>query len=129
MPQFKQHIATKNKAKKALLFLALLLSIFTFSGGISIAQQNTSFTQSEWVLPADGITKSAVGYSRITRSKHHKQYSFISQHIQFAIAIAGFNRAVATRQMQQSTSAVPKQQQFLQTHNHIPTATEPPHQA
>jgi hypothetical protein len=125
----KQHIALKNKAKKGLLFLALLLSIFTFSGGISIAQQNNYGAQSELVLPAIRLTKSTVSYPRITRSNHSKQYSFLSQRLQFAIAIAMFNHTVATRQTQQSISVPPKQRHFLQVCNHTPKATEPPHLA
>ena len=109
--------------------MALLLSTFTFSGGISIAQQNNYGAQSELVLPAIRLTKSTVSYPRITRSNHNKQYSFLSQRLQFAIAIAMYNHAVATRQMQQSIAVPPKQRHFLQVHNHTPKATEPPHLA
>lgn len=129
MPHNKQHIAIKNKGKKGLLFLALLLSIFTFSGVANIAQQNNTRTQSELVLPSTRLTKNTVSYTRIAGNRHNKQYLFLSQRLQFAIATAIFNQAVATRQIQQSTPAVPKQQPFLQIHNHIPKATEPPHQA
>jgi hypothetical protein len=125
----KQHIAIKNKGKKGLLFLALLLSLFTFSGVANIAKQNNTRTQSELVLPSIRLTKNTVSYARIAGSRHNKQYLFLSQRLQFAIATAIFNRDVATRHIQQSIPAVPKQRPFLQIHNHIPKATEPPHQA
>jgi hypothetical protein len=51
------HIAIKCKAKKGMLFLALLLSLFTFSGAASIAQQKSLLTQSELVLPNSHIVQ------------------------------------------------------------------------
>jgi len=127
--QYKQHIALKNKAKKALLFLALLLSIFTFSGGIRIVQQNSLHIQSELVLPADRIAKGTIGYSRITRGINSRQHLHIPSHALFAIAIVTFNRAVATQQTCLAIPAARRQPAFRQVHHHIPTAPEPPHQA
>jgi hypothetical protein len=124
-----QHTAAKNKVRKGFLFFALLLGFFTFSGAANIAQQNNNCVQCELVLPTTRFTKSCVSYPRITCNNHYKQYAVLSQHLQFTIAITIFNRVVVTWQTQQSTSAAPKQQQFLQVHNHIPTATEPPYQA
>ncbi|MFA6246805.1 MAG: hypothetical protein WC615_07690 [Mucilaginibacter sp.] len=106
----------------------MLLSIFTFSGD-SVVQQGTTIPQSEWLVPASRIIKSTVSYARIVSSNHNKQYLFLPQRLQFAIAIAIFNHALAARQAQQAISAKPKQRVFLQIHNHIPKATDPPHQA
>jgi hypothetical protein len=127
--RYKQHIAIKNKAKKIMLFFALLLSIFTFSGGVSIARQNSLHTRSELVLPADRITKRAVGYLRITHGINSRQHLHLPSQPLFAIAIATFNRTVATQHICLTTPINFRLPGFRQVHHHIPTATEPPHQA
>ncbi|MES2061797.1 MAG: hypothetical protein V4456_07755 [Bacteroidota bacterium] len=112
-----------------MLLLALLLSIFTFSGSVRMAQQNSLHIQSELVLPADRIAKSTVGYSRITRGINSRQHLYIPRRTLFAIAIATFNRAVTTQHICLATPIAPRLPGFRQIHRHMPTAPEPPHQA
>ena len=122
------HIAIKCKAKKGMLFLALLLSFFTFSGAANIAQQNNLLTQSELVLPNGQITGRAVSYKSAARQLYKIQHAYLSSKNNFAATVIAFNRLVAIQHQHLISLALPNPQIAFQIYTNTPHATELPHQ-
>ncbi|MCQ6961275.1 hypothetical protein [Mucilaginibacter aquariorum] len=127
MKHGKLHIAIKCKAKKGMLFLALLLSFFTFSGAASIAQQNNLLTQSELILPNSQITRSSINYKSAARQLYKIQHAYLSSKNAFAATIV-FNKLVATQHLHLISLALPNPQVVFQSYTNTPHATEPTHQ-
>jgi hypothetical protein len=120
----KLHISIKCKAKKGMLFLALLLSFFTFSGAANIAKQNSLLTQSELVLPNGQITVSSISYKSAAWQLYKIQQTYLSSKNNFAAVIA-FNRLVATQHLHLIGLAIFKRQVVLLSYTNTPHATEP----
>ena len=119
------HLAIKCKAKKGMLFLALLLSIFTFSGAASISQQNNLLTQSELVLPNGQITRSSINYKSAAQQLYKIQQTYLSSKNNFAAAVIAFNRLVATQHLHLISLALPNRQIAFRNYTNTPHATEP----
>ena len=119
------HIAIKCKAKKGMLFLALLLGFFTFSGAANIAQQNNMLTQSELVLPNGQITGRAVSYKSAARQLFKIQHAYLSSKNAFTAATIVFNKLVATQHLHLISLALPNRQIAFRNYTNTPHATEP----
>jgi hypothetical protein len=122
------HIAIKCKAKKGMLFLALLLSLFTFSGAASIAQQKSLLTQSELVLPNGQITRRSVSYKSAAHQLYKIQDLFLNSESTFAASIIVFDRLIATQRLHLIGLAIPNGQVVFRSYTNTPHATEPAHQ-
>ena len=124
----KLHIAIKCKAKKGMLFLALLLGFFTFSGAANIAQQNSLLTQSELILPSGQTASSSISYKSAARQLYKIQHAYLSSKNNFAATVIAFNRLVAIQHQHLISLAIPNPQVVLLSYTNTPHATEPAHQ-
>ncbi|MDB5127686.1 hypothetical protein [Mucilaginibacter sp.] len=122
------HISTKCKAKKGILFLALLLSLFTFSGAAKIAQQNSLLTQSELVLPNGHIARRSISYKSAAHQLYKIQDPFLSSENTFAATLIVFDRFVATQHLHLISLAIPNRQIVFRSYTNTPHATEPAQQ-
>ena len=125
MPPIKQHIALKNKAKKGLLFFALLLGVFTFSGVVNIAQRGNPLTQSELILKANNAVKSAIRYKSAAQQLYKTAGSFLADRYALAAATVVFDRLIKTKGLYLSRLAIPKRQVFFPYYTNIPHAAGP----
>jgi hypothetical protein len=125
LPHVKQHIDQKNSAKKGLLFLALLLSIFAFSGAVNIAQQSNPLTQSELILKANNVIKSSIRYKSAAQLIYKTPGSFFADKQGLATSAIVFERLVKTMGLHLKCLAIPKRQVFFSYHTNIPHASRP----
>jgi hypothetical protein len=121
-------IAIKCKAKKGMLFLALLLSFFTFSGTADIAQQNSLLTQSELVLPNGQIASRSISYKSAAHQLYKIQVQFLSSENTFVATLIVFDRLVATQHLHLISLAIPSRQVVFRSYTNTPHATEPAQQ-
>jgi hypothetical protein len=125
LPHNKQHIAVINKAKKGLVFLALLLGIFTCSGVVNIAQRSKPLTQSELILKANDAVKSAIRYKSAALLFYKTTGSFSADRPDIAAATVVFDRLIKTKGLYLSRLAIPKRQVFFPYYTNIPHAAGP----
>ena len=125
MHPVKQHIALKNKAKKALLFFALLLGVFTFSGVVNITQRSNLLTQSELILKTGNTAKSAIRYQSAAQQFYKTPGSFLNDKHALAAAAMVFDRLIKTKGLHLTRLVLPNRQVFFQYYTNIPHATAP----
>jgi hypothetical protein len=124
----KLHIGIKCKAKKGLFFLALLLSFFTFSGAVNIAQQNNLLTQSELALPSGQITRRSISYKSAAHQLYKIQDPFLRSENTFTAATIVFKKLVSTQYLHLISLTIPNRLVVFQIYTNTPHATEPAHQ-
>lgn len=125
LPHNKQHIALKNKAKKGLLFFALLLGFFAFSGAVNVARRNSPLTQSELTVRTDNVLKSAIRYKSAARQLYKTRGSFLADKHALTATTMVFDRLVNTLCLHLTRLTLPQRQVFFQYYTNIPHAAGP----
>jgi hypothetical protein len=107
-----------------LLFFALLLGVFTFSGVVNIAQRGSPLTQSELILKANNAVKSAIRYKSAAQL-YKTRGSFLADKHALTATTMVFDRLVNTLCLHLTRLTLPQRQVFFQYYTNIPHAAGP----
>lgn len=88
------HITMKRANRNKLLFLALILSFFSFAGAVSTAQQSKAVTHTELTLSANCLTKSSAFYKI---AKPAFNFNYLDAKANTILAGMAFNTKIKTR--------------------------------